>query len=115
MHERHINKAALDRKELAVKADLSEVRCYRACEGISRKRTRVIAEHVARKLIAEQDKGKTGTRSILPVHERTCCGKVVIIQKIFTNDEIKVRVGGKPALVPGVVVFFVVARSAEPE
>src|SRR6476620_5872171 len=115
MHERHIDEATLNREEFVVKADLNEMGCYLTCERISRKRTWVIAEHVTRKLITEQDEGKARMRGVLPVHEGAFCSSMVIIKKTLTDSVVKLRIRGKPELMPGIVVGLIITRGPEPE
>src|ERR1041384_3486266 len=66
VHERQVDKGALNRREQAVKLprDRSSRRGER--QGIARKRARRAAEHVARKLVEHDDQRERSERSGLP-------------------------------------------------
>ena len=106
MHKRDVHEIALDQTQLLIKLRIDHLLRYLPCQRVGRKGARGVAEHIAGKLIQDQDKCHTAPRHLRPVGELTLSGQLIVGLETLNDLPVEVGILNKPAR----GVFFKIGR-----
>src|SRR5579864_8909036 len=94
--ERQVEECARHRRELAVEADPHGMLCGREGLIVGRIRARIVAEHIAGKLVEYDRQRETTWRGVAPAIEFTARRTLIIAEKATADLRIEFQLGREP-------------------
>src|SRR5713101_3748777 len=105
--KRQIEKCARDRRELAVEAYSHGILGSREGRMVARVGARIVAEHIAGKLVEYDRQREAALCRIAPAMEFTARRTIIIVEKETTDFRIEIRLSREPGLARlGEVLFL---------